>query len=90
MADQPIAATTLYLRFPNFRPNAQNEVTVPVSAKAIPNGGKNKCKNVAAIAVTVPTKMEVKYFNQMTIPENRSVSRPASSNGPTFSPFTKV
>jgi len=52
----PSAAINLNLRFPKVRPTDQIDVKVPMIAKAIPKGGMNRCRNVAATAVTTPVR----------------------------------
>jgi hypothetical protein len=45
-----------------MRPIDQIVVNVPMIANAIPKGGINRCRNVAATAVTAPTRTAKKYF----------------------------
>ena len=62
IALHPSAAIVLNLRFLKMRPTDQIDVNAPIIANAIPKGGINKCRNVAATAVTTPIRNEKRCF----------------------------
>jgi len=62
IALHPNAAIVLNLRFLKMRPIDQIVVNVPMIANAIPKGGMNKCRNIAATAATAPARTAKKYF----------------------------
>jgi hypothetical protein len=55
-------AITLYLRLPYLRPIAQIAVKVPSTAKAMPMGGRKRCRKTAVAPVAAPTKREAIVF----------------------------